>query len=67
MTSQKRFPNRDLLRELQREGWVITRLPGGHLRAVHPKAKGPLILPSTGGRGRGDRNARALARRLLRA
>ena len=56
----------EVLRALEAEGWTFTLTNGGHWRGEHPEADRPLFLPSTGGAGRGDRNALAQARRLLR-
>lgn len=56
---------RALRRALEGQGWTLERTSGGHLRATHPEASGPLFLASTLGGGRGDRNALAQARRLL--
>jgi hypothetical protein len=57
---------RELTRRLEREGWSFEVTGGGHLRGTHPEASGPLFLAATMGGGRGDRNALAQARRLLR-
>jgi hypothetical protein len=56
-----------MLRALEAQGWRLERVTGsGHYLLVHPEASRPMVLPVTPGGGRGDRNALALARRLLR-
>ena len=37
-----------LLRILQREGWVIVKQTGSHLTLIHPTKSGPLIFPFHG-------------------
>ena len=52
---------RELVRELERQGWRVAQTKGGHLRA-YPPAGSPVIMPSTPS----DRRALANAVSLLR-
>jgi len=53
-------------RWLRQNGWEVAFTRGGHLRADHPDASGPLFTGSTPGDHRHLRHVRTQARRLLR-
>jgi len=56
-----------LTRDLERDGFTITRTAGGHLRFSHPAIAGCVFGPSTPSDRRGVRNLLATLRRKLRA
>ena len=54
--------NRELIRELESEGWEFTVTGSNHLRGVHPNSATPLFVGSTPSDVRAMKNARATAR-----
>jgi predicted RNA binding protein YcfA (HicA-like mRNA interferase family) len=56
---------REILAELEEEGWKFTRTSKGHWRGVHPDSPQVLIVSGTSSDWRAVANARATARRLV--
>jgi predicted RNA binding protein YcfA (HicA-like mRNA interferase family) len=56
-----------LRRALERDGFVVTRTNGGHLRINHPAMSGCVFGPSTPSDRRGLKNLLATLKRNLRA
>jgi predicted RNA binding protein YcfA (HicA-like mRNA interferase family) len=58
---------REVVRELEHDGWTVTPTKGGHYRATHPDAPGQVMyLSQTPSGKRHPQNVRAMARRLTR-
>lgn len=57
---------REVIADLESQGWTFTRTSKGHWRGKHPDApKKVLILSGTSSDWRADANAKAIARRLV--
>jgi len=57
---------REVIADLEKQGWVFVRTSKGHWRGKHPDApRKVLILSGTSSDWRANANARALARRLV--
>lgn len=53
----------ELLRKLQRAGWVVDRQTGSHMMMTHPTLPGQLVVPNHGSQEVGT----GLANKLLKA
>jgi predicted RNA binding protein YcfA (HicA-like mRNA interferase family) len=58
-------PCRELQRLAERNGWIVRRTNGGHLRLTHPQATTPVFASSTPSDHRALANALAQMRRVL--
>jgi predicted RNA binding protein YcfA (HicA-like mRNA interferase family) len=57
---------REVIADLEKEGWSFTRTSKGHWKGKHPDApRKVLILSGSTSDWRADANARSLARRLV--
>jgi hypothetical protein len=57
---------RELRRKLQRDGFMTSVTPGGHLRIEHDGMRGPVFAARTPSDHRAVRNTLAMLRRKMR-
>lgn len=66
MSSSSQAAMRKIYRQLQRQGFTVTRTNGGHARIEHPRMLGPVFAPGTPSDVRGVKNFKAKLKRKMR-